>query len=874
MTLARPLSVLRPELRETAIADLPTALLTLDELLPDGSEKKAVVTALRAALNQLNKDSYRGVIDQSAYALRLAQINANFIDLLDALTEADFEMPAIAKSAPSGPKRGSVLYKIPRRMPLRKVSLCTVRVAVDEEAILDDLLLDDGVRIRNRVEVSDMMSAELVDMEGHVFDVVALNTPRQRVRDTGYTQWLFRVVPLIEGEHQLMVKVSLMEFDPNIREYVPREVSILETVTIVTEAPAPSDIQDTPLRATGDQFSLSPAEKGAISSDQLPNFELPNFELQTLNNPTSTAQPRSSSPLRAAALFLAFLMVGTTATFAFSPKDTKDWLWARYIQDDETAYTDFIDKHPQSKYVEDAAYRRTLIAPTVSNLRVAETFVRNEQRRAAVLEKLNKVEISELQTLRANPTSEHLQQFLKDFPHSEQLGKAVEAVAAHPELRAAAETRAFEALQQQPTARNIELFRTVFPDSQRKNEVQRLSENAQLPATSKLPVSSAEEQDWQTALSANTLEAYATFVNKYKTSSHRPEARQRVLALRPASPDEQAWTDATFDNNAPNYIYFVQKYPQSAHASEARQRIKTFSLNKKQRLRLEAAAAARIKTEQAKPSDGLTSSEPITNPTPTTTPAITSSAPEPEALTPSNGGAGGGSSFRKSGIHDVVSVTGGTFLMGSPDSEKDRAIEECQHTVTVKTFSIGKYEVTQADWREVMGSDPPELEFKGCDDCPVESVSWNDIQDFLKKLNTKYPGKKYRLPTEAEWEYAARGGAKNAAIATGGGFRYAGSDDISKVTWYDNNAGSKTHPVGGKKANELGIYDMSGNVYEWCQDKYGPYPGCNSSEGSYRVRRGGSWSNTAQGCRSAYRGHWLPGFRGGNLGIRLALAPQ
>jgi len=224
----------------------------------------------------------------------------------------------------------------------------------------------------------------------------------------------------------------------------------------------------------------------------------------------------------------------------------------------------------------------------------------------------------------------------------------------------------------------------------------------------------------------------------------------------------------------------------------------------------------------------------------------------------------------------MVLVKGGTFLMGSPETEQGRYEDECQHSVTVATFSIGKYEVTQADWREVMGSNPSYN--KGCDDCPVEQVSWDDIQDFLKALNNreKASGKKYRLPTEAEWEYAARGGAKNASIATGGGFQYAGSDDPDKVAWYSDNSGDKTYPVGGKAPNPLGLYDMSGNVYEWCQDLYKAYPGCTAigSEGTFRVGRGGGWFGTARRCRSAYRYYWQPVSRDYGLGFRLALAPQ
>ncbi len=219
----------------------------------------------------------------------------------------------------------------------------------------------------------------------------------------------------------------------------------------------------------------------------------------------------------------------------------------------------------------------------------------------------------------------------------------------------------------------------------------------------------------------------------------------------------------------------------------------------------------------------------------------------------------------------MVPVPGGTFTMGSDDKEAD----ECPHKVTVPSFRISKYEVTQAQWRAVMGSDPPGLYNKGCDECPVERVSWDDVQEFLKKLN-QLTGVDYRLPTEAEWEYAAKGGQAGLKSA----YQYAGSDKLDEVGWYDGNYkigntfGEKntTHPVGQKKPNQLGLYDMSGNVWEWCQDTYGPYP-CDKKtkkEERLRVLRGGSWVNNPGRCRVASRDWGDPDSRGYDVGFRVA----
>ena len=216
-------------------------------------------------------------------------------------------------------------------------------------------------------------------------------------------------------------------------------------------------------------------------------------------------------------------------------------------------------------------------------------------------------------------------------------------------------------------------------------------------------------------------------------------------------------------------------------------------------------------------------------------------------------------------------VEGGTFQMGSNDSDAERD-EKPVHSVTLSNYYIGETEVTQALWKAVMGSNPSS--FKG-DNMPVEQVDWYDCQEFIRKLNQK-TGKSFRLPTEAEWEYAARGGKKSK------GYKYAGSNNIGSVAWYTDNSGSKTHVVKGKSPNELGLYDMSGNVYEWCSDWYSSdYYGESSSVspqgppsyGSGRVLRGGSWIGIAGHCRVSCRYHFSPGPNGlGIYGFRLCLS--
>ena len=217
----------------------------------------------------------------------------------------------------------------------------------------------------------------------------------------------------------------------------------------------------------------------------------------------------------------------------------------------------------------------------------------------------------------------------------------------------------------------------------------------------------------------------------------------------------------------------------------------------------------------------------------------------------------------------MVYVSGGTFTMGATSEQGSGAWydEKPAHSVTLSGYYIGKYEVTQELWEAVMGSNPSR--FKG-GNLPVECVSWDDVQEFLRKLNAM-TGKRYRLPTEAEWEFAARGG--NSSL----GYKYSGSNSIGNVAWYYDNSGGRTHAVGTKSPNELGIYDMSGNVWEWCHDWFDSYSSSSQrnpkgpNTGSDRVNRGGCWGNDAGLCRVSTRGYDSPDSRIIILGFRLAL---
>ncbi|MDI9400357.1 MAG: formylglycine-generating enzyme family protein [Limisphaerales bacterium] len=238
---------------------------------------------------------------------------------------------------------------------------------------------------------------------------------------------------------------------------------------------------------------------------------------------------------------------------------------------------------------------------------------------------------------------------------------------------------------------------------------------------------------------------------------------------------------------------------------------------------------------------------------------------------------------------ELLYIAPGTFMMGSPEDERGREDSEKQYEVTLtKGYYLGKYTVTQEQWEALSGSNPSKWKAATL---PVERVSWADAMEFCQKLTEveRSAGRistnwEYSLPTEAQWEYACRGGTMT-ALNNGKNLDCSDKDcrgesaNLAEVAWYDKNGERKTHPVGLKKPNNFGLYDMHGNVWEWCFDWYAEYPDGPAidpqgpDKGTAHVRRGGSWGYYAKGCRSAARASYSPNYRLESLGFRLALVP-
>ena len=431
-------------------------------------------------------------------------------------------------------------------------------------------------------------------------------------------------------------------------------------------------------------------------------------------------------------------------------------------------------------------------------------------------------------------------------------------------LRTADESEAWQETQSQNTIAAYEGFIQQYPEGEYIEEAKTALAKAE---------KAGDDAAWKVAEETNDETAYQAYLDEYNKGAYRKQAEQKIKDLKNQAAnaeqrkrDDAAWQTAQGNNTIYSYNKYLSDFPSGKYRRTAQRERDKLDQAEKDRKDYNAWTTAKntntidaydkylddyrygkYRSEAIQKRNTLKPKPPVTTPT-------TTKEKDP---------------FR----NEMAYVAGGTFKMGCDDTRDANCNDDEKpvHTVTVSSFNIGRTEVTQAQWRAVMGSDPPELKFKGCDQCPVEKVSWNDIQEFLKKLNAQ-SGKSYRLPTEAEWEYAARGGNKS------NGYKYSGSNTIDDVAWYDGNSGSKTHPVKTKKGNELGIYDMSGNVWEWCQDTWhSDYTGAPtngrawvSSGETRRVLRGGSWSSFAYYCRSAFRFNVNPTYRIYYYGFRLA----
>ena len=368
---------------------------------------------------------------------------------------------------------------------------------------------------------------------------------------------------------------------------------------------------------------------------------------------------------------------------------------------------------------------------------------------------------------------------------------------------------------------------------------------------------------WAEAQKGNSAEDYQVYIDTYPKGKYLPFAKARIKKLKDEAQalaeqqEQSAWDTAQQSSSEDSYTQYLKGYPQGRFAGLAKVRLD----------KLKNDVAAREETAQWKAVQASEDSQTVQNFLNQYPRSAHLAAAQERLATLKKAEAEmkPGKVFKDCAeCPEMVVVPAGSFTMGSNKGGD----ESPSHSVTIaKAFALGKIEITQGQWKAVMGSNPSN--FKNCgDNCPLEKVNWDEAKEFIQKLNAK-TGKQYRLPSEAEWEYTCRAGGQN---------EYCGSDDVDSIAWYGRKAGDTTQPSARKQVNAFGLYDMSGNVWEWIEDNYhanyngAPTDGSvwQGGDSAKRVLRGGSWLNIPDNSRFAFRGSAVPAVRGYDVGFRVA----
>lgn len=902
MPLARSISELRKELQELVIISLPDAIKYCHELLPENTEKYNLLLQMRTNLKQLNKELFQNLISHEENSRRIAQISVAFINLVADLEAADFDPPKTSKSKNKiDTQHGSVLYHIPHSMPIGKATYCKIRVAIEEDAILEDIVIDADVRIRERIEVSERMSAELLDAEGKVFSILPLNAKDQATRPTGYTQWLFRVTPLLEGEHQLMVKVSLLAFDPNTKEYIPRDVSVLETVSVVT-ANQYSDDEQSVFKSTGHSF--------ALNSD--------------LGRDTNNVGSDSTFPfsIRNLSFLLVFLIFTFSVALSIARPLERDYFIAAYFKQNSAAFTKFIEKHKNSApgglkhpLIDKAYFKKAEKSRKLVDLRkYQEIYKREGNYSAEVFQKITLLERETVACIQEKPSIQGIQSYVRDFPDANYLSQVLDAAQTMPaaeqiQVLPQIEQAYVRTMEAKPTARKIEQYSQDFPNLSKLNDLALIAAGKPEILIQAQPI--LEGVILQRVKTANNLAEIRPLLPSLQIAAQdRPEVLQKVektamqndpALSRALQPDLRALqVNISVDSRREEEKRPVAK---KSHQDSTLQ-IKAQKVVAEKTTETERQGQVKA-IEQAKEDQGAKAVADITEQErlkKETAPKMEQERRNKEIEKKETN--------TRAEISDnsiprpaMVSVKGGTFEMGDVMDDKEYHDEKV-HTVIVSDFLICRNEVTFEEYDRFCLATKrakPQDEGWGRGQYPVINVSWEDAIAYCNWLSEQhslqpvYSGQGnsikadwnatgYRLPTEAEWEYAARSRGErvrfgnNKDMAEWGQINFNALESSKELYSLAGTYRKHTVPVGSlNSANKLGLHDMSGNVYEWCWDWYGESYYYSSSgkdpkgpsSGGSRVLRGGSCFSEPGNCRAANRGWYNPSSKDSLYGFRL-----
>lgn len=492
MPLSKPLNDFRKELQTLLEDDLAGALKTLQEHLPNGTEHFNTVVGLLARLNDANKARLRGTVSNEELQRAYNGIRADFLDMLLLLTETDFETAAnpVAANGKPGPKQGNVLYRIPHTMPLMKETRCVVRVAQQEDAIVENITIDEHVELRELKRISELMMVELTDPSSEVnFKIRTTSTPEQIITEEGYSEWFFYVQPLRFGAFPLEIKVSVIELV--FGREAKKEYVLSEIVQIVTENE--DSKEDETLRQAGVHLTFAGQAAPEQPEPQARDIEMPSpahipppspppphpyIEVQEIVAPypsETPSQAKSGRPLRTLALFLGFLVLGSATTWAVTPAETLQY-WVARVKNSEAAYTEYLAAFPNSEKQEEVLYRRAMLSENVRYYReYIDNYGKTGRYKELIYKKLDEMEAGRYLELSKNLTSKNIVSYLNDFPETKRIYELKNAAERSKVLDqfslGALENAAVRSIRIQPSEIKIRQFLTAFPENNKLQEL-------------------------------------------------------------------------------------------------------------------------------------------------------------------------------------------------------------------------------------------------------------------------------------------------------------------------------------------------------------------------------------------------------------------